>query len=327
MKIMISEQFQQFMAKIGIDLNNTLAAANVNKVIWQEQLELTDKEYWQLMNELDNELSDEVVVQFGDINNINTFMPSFFAALAAKNGRQAIERLATYKALIGPVKLIITADAELVSIRAEGTSLGIELPRFTVLTEQLLLISLLRVGTGRVINPSFVGSKYHYGPKISNVMGIQPQRQNENLIQFRTADLEQTFISTNNSMWTFLQPELDRQKLANERDKSLVANVQAILLKKIPSGQFSLDDVAASLNLSRRTLQRNLSALGTTFNDEVQIARQTLVLPLMKDRTLSLIEIGYLLGYADPETFSRAFKKWFQESPSVYRVNKFAELK
>ncbi|QBZ21627.1 AraC family transcriptional regulator [Lactiplantibacillus plantarum] len=327
MKIMVSEQFQCFMASLGVDLNSLLEAAGINKVVWQEQLMLSDVEYWQLMNEFDNQLTDEMILSLGNITNINTFMPSFFAALAAKNGEQAIARMATYKSLAGPVHLEIVTKPDIVNIHILGNSLGVELPRFTIMTEQLLLISLLRVGTGKIIKPISVGSKYPYGDQIDAVMGIRPQQLADNCIQFQVTDLQRAFISANNSMWAFLQPGLDQQKLAIEHNQSLLATVQALLLKKIPSGSFSIDEIATSLNLSKRTLQRHLSTLSTTFNDEVQIARRTLVVPLMKDQSLNLIEISYLLGYSDPESFSRAFKKWFHQSPSVYRQQSLGMFK
>ncbi|KRL35695.1 AraC family transcriptional regulator [Lactiplantibacillus plantarum] len=324
---MVSEQFQCFMASLGVDLNSLLEAAGINKVVWQEQLMLSDVEYWQLMNEFDNQLTDEMILSLGNITNINTFMPSFFAALAAKNGEQAIARMATYKSLAGPVHLEIVTKPDIVNIHILGNSLGVELPRFTIMTEQLLLISLLRVGTGKLIKPISVGSKYPYGDQIDAVMGIRPQQLADNCIQFQVTDLQRAFISANNSMWAFLQPGLDQQKLAIEHNQSLLATVQALLLKKIPSGSFSIDEIATSLNLSKRTLQRHLSTLSTTFNDEVQIARRTLVVPLMKDQSLNLIEISYLLGYSDPESFSRAFKKWFHQSPSVYRQQSLGMFK
>lgn len=327
MKIMVSEQFQCFMASLGVYLNSLLEAAGINKVVWQEQLMLSDVEYWQLMNEFDNQLTDEMILSLGNITNINTFMPSFFAALAAKNGEQAIARMATYKSLAGPVHLEIVTKPDIVNIHILGNSLGVELPRFTIMTEQLLLISLLRVGTGKLIKPISVGSKYPYGDQIDAVMGIRPQQLADNCIQFQVTDLQRAFISANNSMWAFLQPGLDQQKLAIEHNQSLLATVQALLLKKIPSGSFSIDEIATSLNLSKRTLQRHLSTLSTTFNDEVQIARRTLVVPLMKDQSLNLIEISYLLGYSDPESFSRAFKKWFHQSPSVYRQQSLGMFK
>ncbi|AOG31418.1 AraC family transcriptional regulator [Lactiplantibacillus plantarum subsp. plantarum] len=327
MKIMVSEQFQCFMASLGVDLNSLLEAAGINKVVWQEQLMLSDVEYWQLMNEFDNQLTDEMILSLGNITNINTFMPSFFAALAAKNGEQAIARMATYKSLAGPVHLEIVTKPDIVNIHILGNSLGVELPRFTIMTEQLLLISLLRVGTGKLIKPISVGSKYPYGDQIDAVMGIRPQQLADNCIQFQVTDLQRAIISANNSMWAFLQPGLDQQKLAIEHNQSLLATVQALLLKKIPSGSFSIDEIATSLNLSKRTLQRHLSTLSTTFNDEVQIARRTLVVPLMKDQSLNLIEISYLLGYSDPESFSRAFKKWFHQSPSVYRQQSLGMFK
>lgn len=92
MQIMISEQFQVYMKNLGVDLNDALQKAGVNKVIWKESLDLNNSEYWRLMYEFDNELSDEAIISFLDINHINSFMPSFFAALVAKNGTEIVHQ-------------------------------------------------------------------------------------------------------------------------------------------------------------------------------------------------------------------------------------------
>lgn len=319
MQIIISEQFQEYMNKLGIDLNDTLQRAGVNKVIWQETLELNDSEYWRLMDEFDNELSDPTLVGFADISNISNFMPSFFAALAAKNGISALKRLSEYKALVGPVHLNIKNDLNTTKITISGNELKTEPPRFTVITEQLLIISLLRVGTSKNIVPVKVSSSYSYSDVISEVLGIKPSKSEQNKLVFNNDDLQINFLSANNAMWKFIQPELDRKKLEIESQKSLIDNLQAILLKKIPSAEFGVDEIAQTMGISRRTLQRNLKSLDTSFNDQVKYARQTLVNPLMKDASLSLVDISYLLGYADPESFSRAFKVWYKNSPSTYR--------
>lgn len=319
MKIINSEQFQDYLRKLNIDLNSTLQRAGVNKVIWKESLELNDSEYWRLMNEMDSEFSDDVIVGFSDISRMNNFMPSFFAALSAKNGFEALDRFSKYKSLVGPVQLKIDSGAETTTISISGNALEIEPPRFTIMTEQLLIVSLLRTGTSKKILPVKVGSNYQYGQVITDTLGVTPLTEDSNEITFKNADLNSNFISTNNVMWKFIQPELDRNKLEILSDKSLNDNIQAILLKKIPSGKFDIDTISQTLNISRRTLQRNLKILDTSFSEQVKYARQTMVDPLMKDTTLDLVDISYLLGYADPESFSRAFKTWYDQSPSVYR--------
>lgn len=319
MKMMISEQFQDFMSSLGIDLNDLLQKSHVGKVIWKENIELNDGEYWRIMNELDNEVSDENIIKFSNIKKMNSFMPSFFAALSARNVDEAIQRLAEYKTLVGPVKLDLTTNKTTTMIRIIGNSIDFEVPRFTVMTEQLMLVSLLRVGTAKKIVPKKVGSRYLYGEKISTELGVIPVKSKINEIEFSNDDLKQNFISSNNMMWEFIRPELDRRKLEIESHKSLEENIQALLLKKMPSGEFSIDDIAGSLNISRRTLQRSLKNIDTSFTEQVKIARQSLIEPFMKDEVLDLVSISYLLGYSDPESFSRAFKTWYDQSPSSYR--------
>lgn len=56
-----------------------------------------------------------------------------------------------------------------------------------------------------------------------------------------------------------------------------------------------------------------------SFTEQVKIARQSLIEPFMKDESLDLVDVSYLLGYSGPESFSRVFKSWYGQSPSAYR--------
>ncbi|MNY68335.1 DNA-binding transcriptional activator FeaR [compost metagenome] len=35
---------------------------------------------------------------------------------------------------------------------------------------------------------------------------------------------------------------------------------------------------------------------------------------------MTLLEIAYLLGFADPSNFFRAFRRWFDATPGEYRM-------
>jgi AraC-like DNA-binding protein len=319
MKIAISDQFQDFLKLINVDINEILQSADIGQVLWKETIELNNSQYWRLMSALDDKISDEGIIYMSQIKKMNTFMPSFFAALTSKNGAMALKRLSEYKSLLGPVDLSVKDNGETTTIKISGEDLDFELPRFTILIEQLLMLSLLQTGTSKEIVPLKVGSCYQYGDAITNVFKTTPIKLDTNELTFDNHDLQQNFLSSNNVMWEFIRPELDRRKLENSSNKSISDNVQALLLKKIPSGEFGIDDVSNSLNISKRTLQRNLKSINTSFNEQVKYARKTLVSPLMKDATLTLEDISYLLGYADPESFSRAFKDWYDKSPSQYR--------
>ncbi|MNR65816.1 DNA-binding transcriptional activator FeaR [compost metagenome] len=36
---------------------------------------------------------------------------------------------------------------------------------------------------------------------------------------------------------------------------------------------------------------------------------------------MTLLEIAYLLGFADPSNFFRAFRRWFDATPGEYRAH------
>ncbi|CAJ1189155.1 hypothetical protein CPR19092_LGOLGGFK_01209 [Companilactobacillus paralimentarius] len=56
MKISISNQFQIFMNKMGLNVNDILQEAGINKILWKENIDLNNSEYWRLLDVLDSKM-------------------------------------------------------------------------------------------------------------------------------------------------------------------------------------------------------------------------------------------------------------------------------
>lgn len=96
--------------------------------------------------------------------------------------------------------------------------------------------------------------------------------------------------------------------------------VRTRLIELLSSGAFAEADVARKMNVSPRTLQRRLADEGTSFKVLLDEARQELALRFIGERSLSIKEASYLLGFSEPGNFSRAFKRWTGTTPSSYRT-------
>ncbi len=100
-----------------------------------------------------------------------------------------------------------------------------------------------------------------------------------------------------------------------ERAKTVRAKVENALLPVLHEGNFSAETIAAGMGLSRQTLYRKLREERTSFGDVVDGLRQRLATEYLQGRKASVNETAYLLGYSDPASFSRAFKRWTGENP------------
>ena len=107
--------------------------------------------------------------------------------------------------------------------------------------------------------------------------------------------------------------------LARIRTGTTTSSVKAILIDLLPSGEVTEDSLAASLNLSRSSLQRRLKKEGTTYGTVLQEVRCNLAGRMLGDGSKTLNEIAFLLGFAELSAFSRAFKRWTGMAPSAYR--------
>lgn len=81
----------------------------------------------------------------------------------------------------------------------------------------------------------------------------------------------------------------------------------------------SLDDVARSLHMSPRNLQRHLRLAGTSFRDERDTARLVLAKQAIAARTSKVSALAHDLGFATPDYFSAWFKRRTGATPQEWR--------
>lgn len=292
--------------------------AQVPNKLWQEEIHLTDLEYYRLLQEFDQVMSEENVRQLSNISHIQMFIPAFFAALSSPNGLEALERFARFKKITGPIIVDSVESDTTVSVQFKFIHENMDLPKFSVLTEQLLLLSLFRTGTGQQIVPLVLESPYDYDEVTVESFGVPVQKAVTNRLIFDKADLLKLFLTQNNIMWQYLETELNQQLARQDREKSFAGHVQEELYRAIPGGYFMAEDIAHRLGVSVRTLQRNLTAENTTFKQELQAVQKAMAFSYIK-QDLSTEEISALIGYSEVNAFSRAFKKWTGMTVTAYK--------
>lgn len=96
------------------------------------------------------------------------------------------------------------------------------------------------------------------------------------------------------------------------------------ILDLLPEGPPSQQQVADALHVSNRTLQRKLREEGTSFSALLQDTRSQLARKYLGRGSRSVVETAYLLGFSEPSTFSRAFKRWTGMAPAEYREQQSA---
>lgn len=105
----------------------------------------------------------------------------------------------------------------------------------------------------------------------------------------------------------------------NRNARPLKIQVENTIAELLPHGQARHEVVAARLGTSPRTLARRLSEEGSSFAAILETVRAALAHRYLADRTLSISEIAWLLGYAEIGTFTRAYQRWTGMAPSAAR--------
>ena len=96
-------------------------------------------------------------------------------------------------------------------------------------------------------------------------------------------DALRPFISHNDAMWEYFEPELRRRLSELDIDDTYAARVRSALIELLPAGEGSIDHVSSKLGCSKRTLQRKLKEEDTTFQKQLNHTRELLARHYLKN--------------------------------------------
>ena len=102
------------------------------------------------------------------------------------------------------------------------------------------------------------------------------------------------------------------------RDRLLASRARALITAR-PGEQHSAPVLASALNVSVRTLHRQLEEEGTSLQALKDAVRREQAVELLCRTPQSIKQIARAVGFASEKTFSRAFRHWTGESPSECR--------
>lgn len=139
-----------------------------------------------------------------------------------------------------------------------------------------------------------------------------------NQLRFPAEYLQRPLRTGNSSTAQLLAGQCERElSLVGEIDN--VAERVRALLADTDRAYPDLATVAARLHLSGRTLKRKLQQRDLSFLQLLDEARKRDGLRLLADRTLGVGDVAERMGYSDPASFTRAFRKWTGQTPTDWR--------
>jgi AraC-like DNA-binding protein len=141
----------------------------------------------------------------------------------------------------------------------------------------------------------------------------------DNILYFSKESLE-AHLPTANPRLARINDRVITEYLAQFDKGSTAMRVRAKLIDLLSAGYVAQRDVADSLHMSLRTLQRKLSEESTSYKDLLDETRRELANQYLRQACLSVSEVTYLLGFSEPSNFARAFKRWTGRTPSEFRT-------
>jgi AraC-like DNA-binding protein len=103
-----------------------------------------------------------------------------------------------------------------------------------------------------------------------------------------------------------------------ETSKTTRGRVENLLVPVLHTGEATVEMIASKLGVSRQTLFRKLKTEGVTFEQVLDELRHQLALYYLNGKKVSVNQTAYLVGFSEPASFSRAFKRWTGSSPRTY---------
>jgi AraC-like DNA-binding protein len=235
---------------------------------------------------------------------------------------EALARLSRYSRIIAEtVQLTIESDGWRFKITLQADP-QFELLRHPIDSRLASILSSLRHLSGKSLNPLGVDFPY---PRLRDASVHRRYfqaplhfRAPRAALHFSREDMDLPIVHSDDTLARYLD-RLATQQMKTLGVGSLTERVGRTIWFELNGGMPPLKRIAAKLGVSPRSLQRSLRKEGKPYRGLLDEFRREMAVRLMSQRNLSVHEIAFLLGYNEPSSFHKAFRRWYRTSPRTFR--------
>ena len=323
--VVISQVMINLAARHGVDVETCLLATGIDeKDLRDADALITRPQEMRLVENLMLALPDVPALGFelGLQYNVSTFGIWGFALRSSRTLREAMQRAIRYLPLsTAYCRFSLLDDVDGFGWLVDPEPIPHHLRQFLLERDTATGINLIKELSlaGVAIEAlEFSGPAPAYAPQIAELCGIAPRYGcSRNALVLRRADADRRLPMYDATLARLLDEQC-RAQLKLRQTAGVTGQVRAQLLGALGLAA-SLEDVAQQLAMSDRSLRRKLDEENTTFRGLVEEERRLLAERLLQSTEMKLDEMALQLGYADTASFTRAFRRWFGQSPGEYR--------
>lgn len=107
-------------------------------------------------------------------------------------------------------------------------------------------------------------------------------------------------------------------------EPTLIPDCKAAIAELLATRYPTIDVIAERLGVPVRTLQRRFGEQAKSYRELVDSVRCERACQLLQEDGTRVNDVARAVGYADPSSFSRAFRRWTGISPKRFRRQKAA---
>jgi AraC-like DNA-binding protein len=192
---------------------------------------------------------------------------------------------------------------------------------------ECIFLVLVRIARDQISRPALRAVTFSHNPHgdpalYARYFGcrVQFEAAHNELVVARGV-LESPLVRADAGLAMVLEDHVQRllQALPEQQHDPLVNRVRGLLLAGLGNGGASFDELATTLHMSPRTLRRKLTEHGVAYKTLLDDVRRDLALYYVARNEEPLDAVAERLGFSEPSTFYRTFKRWTGTTPAQYR--------
>ncbi|MBI4780816.1 MAG: AraC family transcriptional regulator [Oscillatoriophycideae cyanobacterium NC_groundwater_1537_Pr4_S-0.65um_50_18] len=322
----------QFVAQQGVDLETLYTAVGFNpELLKMPDTAISRSLHYAIWREAIRQTGDDnLALHLGEVFSLSHYGIVGYVLLNCQTLNEVFEKFCKYTCLFCQEMLTQLTISDGMAFFECNSIPGckpdddlLETARYDTECTFASSLSTIKALTGKVLRPVAVWFRHQLPADLSEYNRIfqcdVKFSMPVNRLIFDANCLEWLVLSNNANLLSFFEERAEVILDQLSGDDLCTAKVTLAIVQRLKGELPTVNAIASDLAMSTRQLQRALKVEGTSFQKLLDQTRQDLALQYLKDPTISIHSIAFLLGFSEPSAFNRAFKRWTGKTPGDYR--------